>query len=528
MTTLEERLMTGLRHASDAVPEAVGDLAAVKRVGRWRSMMRRGSLVAAAAAAVTIVAIGSMAVLRPASFQSVSETIAAADETTVTTAAAEQTPTTEAAAEETVTTIGVAGIDPASIPVGLSEYELDLSTASAEAMRARPQTEMSASLISEVQSGAAEILTDISAEPPYSATLVQQAGYDQFVLIEHADGSCLRVIEFPRTRPAESDLRGCVPQGGPVAWEAGGLNLIAWWGLPETASQVVASPDCGPAAMCIPENSVVLEGVAVLPTRYMGLSAYEGLPVTLTAYDEEGTEIATDTIVLPPVQVVPEEGRLITLDGENLLVEMPEGMPFDDFSLERGGLIRDIETGVTYSYNAVNRIDDLEAAWQVPSGEVSLVEVDDEELRGVTAISVGLERGTVFVGMPGVPATVDPESWAGAFVDLVGDGEQTLVLEAGPGYELFVSRNDERRGTKATLIGHDGVMILTTGGCFFDTITPSSPDLQSAPREHERVGTILLDDENSSATWCVDDITVNVFGAGEFVDRMVNELTVTP
>ncbi|MEN8234249.1 MAG: hypothetical protein ABFR89_04935 [Actinomycetota bacterium] len=510
MNTLEERLATGLRNASDAVPQATGDLAAVKRGGQRRTLVSRGGVVVAAAA-VMLILIGSVSLLRPSSE---GEVVAAS--TTV-------LPTTSVPS----TSLGTAAIDPASIPVDLSEYELDLATVSGEGLRARPPTEMSASLISEVQSGAAEILTDISADPPYSATLVQQVGYDQFVLIEHADGSCLRVVEFPRTRPAERDLRGCVPQGGPVAWEVGGLNLIVWWGLPETASQVVASPDCGPAAMCIPENTVVLEGVAVLPTRYTGLSAYEGLTVALTAYDEERNEIAADTIVLPPVQVVPEEGWLITLDGENLLVEMPAGMPFADFSVERGGLIHDIETGVVYSYNAVNRIDDLEEAWQVPPGEVSLVEVDDEELRGVTAVSVGLERGTVFVGMPGVPATVDPELWAGAFVDLVGDGEQTLVLEAGPGYELLVSRNDERRGTKATLIGHDGVMILTTGGCFFDTITPSSPDLQSAPQEHERVGTILLDEENSSATWCVEDITVNVFGAETFVGPMVDELEIS-
>lgn len=63
MSLLEERLSEGLRSLAETAPEARGDLAHVKKVGRRRVVLGRAG-VAAAAAALVIVAIGSVALVR--------------------------------------------------------------------------------------------------------------------------------------------------------------------------------------------------------------------------------------------------------------------------------------------------------------------------------------------------------------------------------------------------------------------------------------------------------------------------------
>lgn len=517
MRAFEERVASGLRAAADAAPEASGQLASVKRAGRRRTLMSRAG-VFAAAVAVTLVAVGPVAVLR----QSQDGEIAAVTLSTDSTLSAPVVTTVPPA------TTGVGAVDPASVSVGLSEYGLDLETwsplaqAEGSTLPPRPEIDVSATLLANVQSAAAEILTDIEADPPYHATLVQQAGFDQFVLIEHADGSCLTVIEHPRVRPQQNDLRGCVPPSGPVAWKVGDLNLIVWWGLSSTATLMGAFPDCGPAVTCIGEEASVLEGVAVLPTRYSeGVSVHEHLPVHLTAYDDEGAEVATGTIVFPPRQVVAEEGRIITLDGQVIEVRMPQGMEFDAFAVERGGLIRVVETGVAYAYFALNRTEHETADQQVPPGELSAIAADTGE-RGTVGVAIGLERGTVLVTLPDQDAVIDPAVWSGAFVDLVGDGEQTLVVAAGPGFEMLSILTPEQSGSSAGLFNGEGLIEFSTGGCFFDLVAPDV-DGADTPEDHDRVGPLLRDGDN--AVWCSGDITVSVVGPEAFVESMLAELT---
>ncbi len=63
MNPLETRLTEGLRSLSDDIPDARGDLNHVKRVGRRRVVMGRIA-VASATAALTLVLVGSVALLR--------------------------------------------------------------------------------------------------------------------------------------------------------------------------------------------------------------------------------------------------------------------------------------------------------------------------------------------------------------------------------------------------------------------------------------------------------------------------------
>lgn len=506
MNNLEDRIAAELRRNVDAVPEASGDLVAVKRAGRRRTLVARTGIVAAAAA-VTIVAIGAVALLRPT-------LDGTATSPTSSTAPVVATPPTTIPS----TTIVSQDIDPDSIAVSWSEFELDIDAwfpGSQDALRVRT-IEMGASQITTIQNSVARILSDIGAEPPYSAKLVQQTGQNQFILIEHANGSCVRVIGgSPGTIRVQDDPGACTPSDAPEVWQVDGATLIVWWGLPPSATTVAAIPDCGPAAMCIGEETPVLEGVAVLPTRYAGIA------MQLTAYDVAGNELVTETIVPPPKQKRDEEGFIITLDGTMIDVEMPNGMALDTFAVERGGLIRDTTTGMSYPYRALNRSEHATADERAPPGEV-IATVTDTGGRGLTTVAIGLERGTVFVTLPDDdPADVDTAAWSGAFVDLIGDGEQILVVEAGPGFELLPTRTVERFGTSVDLIGGDGLVTLSTGGCIFDFITPNT-DFVGTPEEHGRVGTLLRSGNN--AMWCAGDITVSVVGPDKFVDSMLDEL----
>ncbi len=513
MNNLEDRLAAELRRSFDAVPDATGDLEAVKRSGRWRVVRSRAGVVVAAAALV-VVAVGSVALLRPAP----------GPEAAAPTSSAPVAVSTTLPASTTITTVA----DSLAFTVTARELEVDVdawtSRTSGE-LRTRPLV-VSDDELEDIRMAARDVLDGMDAEPPYSATLVQHAGVGQIVLLTHATGSCITDLGMQGPWSIHDDPAPCVSTDEPSAWQIGDLRLVVWPDLPEAAYSVTVIPDCGPAAMCPGESAGVIDGVAVFPTRYEGFTPNSGISLELLAYDRARNELSSATVNLPARQVSPREGLVVSPDGIPIPVELPEGFDMTTFAVERRGLILETSTQIRYSYRLLDRTEHATADEQVPAGDVSVTPtVVDGNDRLVVAI--GLKRGTAFVTLPsGDLAEVDRDAWSNAFLDMIGDGESTLVVGAGSGFELAAGSGlISWTGSYVDLIGADGQITITTGGCFFDHITPQT-DLAGTPEVHERVGTVLLSDE--SAMWCANGKTVRVEGTKSFVETMLNGLTFGP
>lgn len=510
---LEDRLAAELHRDADATPEAIGDLAAVKRVARRRTVVTRTGIVAAVAA-VTILAIGSVALLRPA----LDGTANTPTSTPPVVVATTTPPTT------TVTTV----IVPSIVTVAAKELEIDV-----DAWTRTPFSELETRPLvvgedemDDIASAATDVLSAMGAKPPYSATVIQRTNAGQIVLLTHATGSCITDLALRGPWSVHDDPVPCMPTDQPAAWQIGSLRLIVWPDLPATATSVTTSPDCGPAAMCIGESTVVLDGIAVLPTRYEGLTPQSGISIRLVAYDQAKTEIASATVLLPPKQVSPQNGLVISPDGIPVIIELPSGFDIDTFAVERRGLIVETATQTRYRYRLLDRAEHATADEQMPVGEVSVTPtvIDGNESR---IVAIGLERGTVFVTLSdGEAEAIDTTVWVNAFIDMIGDGESTLVVQAGPGFELAVGTGlMSWAGSYVDLIGAAGKITITTGGCFFDHITPQT-DLERTPQTHERVGTVLRSD--GSAMWCAEGVTVAAQGTEPFVESMLSSLNIRP
>ncbi len=518
MNNLEDRLIAELRRSFDSVPEANGDLAAVKKASRVQAFRSRAGVVLGAAALV-LVAVGSVAILRPAFVPEAAAptTSPPGDTSTI------PSPTT------TVTSVADAPV----FTVTARELELDVDAwtpKTVDVLDTRPLV-VSDDELEDIRRAATETLSAIGAEPPYSATLIQRANEGQIVLLTHAAGSCITDLGLQGPWSVHDAAAPCMPTDRPAVWEIGDLRLIVWPDLPETASRVTSSPDCGPAAMCIGESTVVLDGVAVLPTVFEGLTRDKGISIGLVAYDQAGNEIASATVQLPPQQVSARKGVVISPDGVPIAIELPKGFDLSEFAVERGGMIVQTSTRMEYPYRLLDRSDHATSDEQVPAGEVSFVRtvIDGNEH---TTIAVGLERGTAFVTLSkGEAAAIDPAVWSDAFIDMVGDGEDTLVVQAGPGFELAGAHPSKiRPASVVNLVGTDGNITLTTGSCFFDDISPQN-DLTGEIANHERVGPIVrrasqIVPGEGSIWWCSDDLTVVVSGAELFIEAMLSELDI--
>lgn len=95
-------------------------------------------------------------------------------------------------------------------------------------------------------------------------------------------------------------------------------------------------------------------------------------------------------------------------------------------------------------------------------------------------------------------------------------------IKATPCFELITNRSTEQLGTVTHLLGADGLVTLTTDGCFFDSITTST-DLTAHP-SHSRVGAHVR--AGDGAVRCAGDIAISVAGPDSSVDGMLNEVTI--